>query len=725
MSNGSTSDRRAARRSEPMLRRIEEAVTKALNLLLERATQDDEIHIVDHKSWYVSAPDEGPLQDCEFGMILVLGREWLQEKRGRLSGKIGDEEEVERVIVELVQRIADRALAGPKGKELDAGGGLEGSPVFFTGAPYTSYVKQRKDAFSSNLDAAMITLGFFVPALKMHNEALRNTGLEGLREDARAKLPEFVDSLRDAALFICNEGIEYALQCRVQDNDRFDGFSSDPGSTTPGEDSFLDRPEDRLFFSWTACESISDLVEWREEYLERIEDQVASELLATIRRGIGELEGALQATGNWCEKTFENRFRTKKHILVSDLVERVLGGGEYEDTELDDLRDFAHHVYHISQYASIRSLVPELTTTREVREIFEWLHVLVADDIRGSQLDGTKHDDLFSILVRNYKLGSGEPREYTDDAWYPLVVRSLAGLLSRTIRDIAMRGNRKEVVELAIEYRRTLQDHVEKMLARRPGDRDETEKEDPAVVSSLWSFLGNEPYILYATQRTIFALICYGDFLIKVDEFVGPVGPDGGEEPDETPEAKLYRLLSTTLSETLIGPAVQEFLRRLASLADASTTVALPAEEWAAATIGAWLVDFAKIFHDCQAAESLEQQADRLRAARDYANRYRPSNSLRGNKKKGAEENSRELREQIEKIENLPDMREKLHQQDQWTKELLVPILFKSTFLELVGPPERLREFMGTDRTSIGKMIESAVDLHKSLRELDPGAKLS
>jgi len=143
---------------EPILVEIETHVRTALNVMFDTAMEGASPEIADRKDEETDLEPSGPLQDCEFGMILLQGRRWLAQREA-LNGSIADREAVERVVVQLVARVVDRALAGPKGGSTqDRGGELPGSEVFFTGDPYTKYRKQKLTYYSANVDSAMMTL---------------------------------------------------------------------------------------------------------------------------------------------------------------------------------------------------------------------------------------------------------------------------------------------------------------------------------------------------------------------------------------------------------------------------------------------------------------------------------------------------------------------------------------------------------------------------------------
>jgi hypothetical protein len=111
-------------------------------------------------------------------------------------------------------------------KSQDFGGEDPDSIVFFSGKPYTPHEKFDKLLFSANLDSSMIITGFLAIALKNYNEKLKQEKLS--TDDELPKLPEWVRTLRDAAIFVCTEGMEYINKCKWEENGKFAGFTCAP-----------------------------------------------------------------------------------------------------------------------------------------------------------------------------------------------------------------------------------------------------------------------------------------------------------------------------------------------------------------------------------------------------------------------------------------------------------------------------------------------------------------
>src|SRR6185369_16375746 len=130
---------------------------------------------------------------------------------------------------------------------------------FFTGEPYTQHSRGKK--YSANLDAAMIAIAFLILAVNRFHEQLSKDRPPQIKD---VPIPEWIQNQRDAVLFIIIEGLEYASQCRVIPSGKFLGFTCDPESNQDRPaDGGLELDVDRLFFTWTACETINDVMTWR------------------------------------------------------------------------------------------------------------------------------------------------------------------------------------------------------------------------------------------------------------------------------------------------------------------------------------------------------------------------------------------------------------------------------------------------------------------------------
>src|ERR1039458_2200614 len=118
-----------AKPPEPaMLKRVRQQVMLAVTELFHRATAsvaDDAIskttlRIEDNKL-ELDKQSSGSLMDCEFGMILLLVRDWFHEDQ--IEQEFFNNPKFERVILALVERVVDRVLgADPKNAPKNAGG---------------------------------------------------------------------------------------------------------------------------------------------------------------------------------------------------------------------------------------------------------------------------------------------------------------------------------------------------------------------------------------------------------------------------------------------------------------------------------------------------------------------------------------------------------------------------------------------------------------------------
>ena len=540
-------------------------------------------------------PKSGCLQDCEFGMILLLARDWFQDQN--FHEELFASPAFEQVVLALVERVADRVLQvdntlsrtneGGEGKRKQDGT----LTTFFTGEPYTKS-PGKLTKYSANIDSAMITVAFLGPAVKQYDRQLANCPYKP------QGLPAWVQNLRDAAVFIILDGLRYALDCRIIVDKGCQGFTSDPATRDkyPADGGFnAETTNDRLFFTWTACETINDITAWQKEYLEHAASVLPQPAVSDLNPLIEQLQESLDQAAAWLKKSklyYEN-FRTfvipNTEKLVSD------GWADERKDQFEKIEKAVQHVYHLSQYGAIRSLVPEDLDLAEVLTVVNKLDQLVRVSIMDSGLDASQDEYIFRTLTRNYGLGSSARggQKYADDAWYPLVVRSLSGLLSRTLKDFERRFLRSDVETLVDAFEKSLVLHYQNLLKRRPAGSD----------GKLWSFAVGKPYVLYATQRTIFALMTYVDFLTAVDRFLGGDGDvDIGKWREE-----LIRVAATKFADEIFGPTVDKILNRIkpgsqVDLHGADPTgrkIAMPVETWAAAAMSAWLSeitgDFDKI----------------------------------------------------------------------------------------------------------------------------------
>lgn len=540
------------------IKEIEDYVLNATNELLERvlSSAGDEILIEDRKQ---EGPRSGTLQDAEFGLMLLLALEQLGEA-DVLRGPIANPDKVDPLIVALVEKIVLRTTE--QGKDDFQGGELEqGSPVFFPGEPYTSWTFQGQDYTSANLDAAMLIVGFLAAAQMRYQPRLTSRLWE------KPDLAEFgIENFADAVLVVIHQGLLYAKKCRVFDHDgNFIGFSSDPYSAeNPGDAEVSD--EHRLFYTWTAAETLHELGGWADRIGSASFSKRLTKLLDDSLELLSELTASLKEAAAWCHRTFYFRFKSLDIPAVAEVVEQIepLDDNPKLDSELKAslkrVDSYVKNVYHISQYAAIRSIAPGTVSVDEVQELSNIMQQIVKDRIIDSGLDAADHKLLFNTLTMYYSLGCIKRPEdgYKDDAYFPLIVRSLSGLLSRTIEHLDSASSlRSEVDGLVRLYRRNLLEHYQNMVIRRAeGDSDRM----------LWSYAKNKPFVLYATQRTVIALLEYRRFLKAMQQFEGPSGQEL--------RSRLTELLSEQLARALLDPIVDDFL---VAVADQATSARLPA----------------------------------------------------------------------------------------------------------------------------------------------------
>jgi len=702
-------------RTAPDLSPIRKHVLQAVKVMFDRAIARgaDAPEVKDNKE---DLGTSGNLQDCEFGMILLLVREWLREESFEdefLASIRGPE--FSKAIIALVGRVVDRIL---RHQQSDEGGeGHNKQRSFFIGEPYTRYKKDPKDRaskYSANLDAAMITLAFLAPAIEQFNEELAKHEFDSRGLD----LADWVKSLRDAALFVILEGLRYALDCRVFKNGSFQGFTSDPKSNADRpEDGGIELDNDRLFFTWTACETINDMTAWRDSFInKRHAAEVPESAVTESKSLIKELESSLVQSAEWCETHFLPQFQEFVVPDTSELVRAVTQLGDRRLDELtpqiDKMENSVQYVYHLSQYAAIRSLAPERVSLDEVRLIADKLDRLVNTSILDSLLDISSNEELFRTLTRRYSLGISNPIGYADDAWYPLVVRSLSGLFSRTLGEIGKRFVRSEVLDLTRTFQRNIEGHVGKMTSRRPRVEDEGDEQ-------LWSFAKDSPYVLYATQRTIFALMQYGTFLQSVDEFL--------RKGDDRREEEMAMILARRFAE-LFKPVIKDLIEQttpppavvVATSPAPILDFPMPEEPWTAPAIQEWLVSFTEDFKRFQVAHNLSQRARTLLFIKKWVDGYRPSPQLQAVDQKRARESAEEQHEKLK--EEFKKIKSEL---GGWDDEMLTANLFGYLFRNhMQRSVSSIDSLLDDDSTDLWKLIQEAEAIQESLANADKTFKL-
>lgn len=621
------------------------------------------------------------MQNCEFGLALLASRKWLAQ-RGKLDGEIKDERRITDLVIHLLQDGVTRLTTASLEWK---GGELKESQVFFRGDPYTSISERRAVYSSANLDAAMLILGFFAGALEAHDQAIARVDLTAMKTLHGLG----VRTLRDAALLICREALRYALACRFEVNGQFQGFACDPTSTQAG----LLNDYDRLFFTWTTCETLHELLELSDwaAYLERVQVELADPRLATETRDLLlALEHDLSLASDWCLATFLGDFRKLDAPPIDVVVKAFAPLGEIGQPDPDikskavAVGDYVRNVYSISQYAAIRSIAPTKITIPEVRDILNLLQSLVETHILGSGLDEAVHPLLYQTLTRYYSLGNSNRKEYEDDAYFPLVVRSLSGLLARTITQLG--EAREPVLILVAEFRKSLHNLCKTMAERRPQDKEAESGDD-----LLWSVASSRPFLLYATQRTIFALLAYKDFLVEMERYENSPSPN---RPAATVEEQLRDALAQSLASALFGPVVEMFMRKVGPLpapgrtagaesGRAASDSTFPQASWAREILLDWLRGLVTEF-DSQIESALLQDASslvELRSRIQVAEQSAPNGKL-----------TLDMQRVMNNLLTIPRLRS-LHESGQWEEDSILRALGEH-LLHATLPQGTLRERM-------------------------------
>jgi hypothetical protein len=687
---------------------INKNISEAVNEMFRRVTSDgNKGHKIEDEKEY---PDvyEGVLQDCEFGMILILARDWLKSHT-MLSGPIAQDKDVKPIVIEIFERTIGRIFVNNNDKydEMNVGGEAEDSIVFFSGEPYTYFNSKEGTIFSANLDAAMITTAFLASALKYCNKELKEKDII-LNPKVKEKLPIWVKTLRDIGLFVIKEGLEYAIDCKVYYENKFSGFTCDPTSILDKNEKLLLEPNDRLFYTWTACETINDLVTLI-DYIEKLENKkIANELTGLIT----ELQSAITEAGSWAYRIFYSALINFERIDVKTVIDDIQNeklDKEKKDKLVNDLKKYVQNSYHISLYSAIRSLTPGIVLVPEIEFISKKLNDLVINDIIESGLDAiTDNRKIYNTLTRSYSLGNSNKLDYTDDAYYPMVVRSLSGLLTRTISSFD-EENRDKLLKLVYGFRATLKVHVEDYLIKRRPQKDEDKK--------LWAVAVDKPYALYATQRTIFGLITYGAFLEKMDAFER-VGISSTEEAQK----RLQDKLAKSIAKNLLGPDVIKELIEFSStvVTEKDQTVPqkfpLPEPKWAQDTLIEWLSKFTNDFENSKVESFIKQQAESLKTLWEY----KPPKNIKRDKKEKISEFLKNMKNRVEEIfENqlIGNQLKDIHKSKKWEIEKIVHLLFKYMFFQFIESDRKSIKDLKSPSIDLWGNIKSAIDYINSINQ--------
>jgi hypothetical protein len=681
-----------------LLSEIETHILNAVNELLQRAYtgEGSAPSVKDRKP---DAPPSGTLQDCEFGLLVLKSLEWLSE-RNRLEGALGEPGKIQKLVLGLVQETVKKITSISL---TFVGDDPKGSAAFFSGEPYTLQRSEFGDTFLANLDAAMLIIAFLSAALEKYDKQLSDITFapsERLKKHG-------IRSLRDAALLVCNEGFIYATKCKVSEKGQFLGYTCDPKSNQSrgnGGDPGSLSEYDRLFFTWTTCETLYELADWG-AYLDSVEKQeTAPSFVQNTKALLAELLQDLKSASTWCSqhilKLLRENLRSENIPQVISIVGEFqdLGQDEPPSPELEEkyrqLVAYVAHSYHLSQYAAIRSIEPTGISVTEVDEILSRLDTLVTQHVLASGLDVARHKYLFKALTRRYSLGSPN-RDYKDDAYFPLVVRSLSGLLTRTITDLTKSPDvsPEQIKKLVLGFNRSLRGLYTALVGRRPKRIDDGD-------DCLWSFVADQPYVLYATQRTVFALMEYARFL--------EVAANWRSSSDEELEKQLREMLAKNLVEALLGnvarKVVESFSDRLRTQSQPldgdghapQVALVFPKAEWTHDVMQEWLASFSSAFEEQQIENLLEHYFKKLKWLRDQ--------HLDPGKSQGNRRHTTMLRELLELVKKTPDL-DNLYDKSPWEPSTIIPILFKYTFQEIFSL-EGLRQKI--EKTTLVETINSA-----------------
>lgn len=549
---------------------------KALNVVLGRALENNK-HVLDQKE-----PAEGPVQDSEFGMILLMGRKWLR-KLDKLEGTLANEDNVADISLELLRRTSERIL-GLRFAEEDKR--EDNKQVYFSGSPYATIVGKIPKSYD-NVDAAALILSFLCVVSEEYWETIASQP-HGFGEAVPAALGK---TLLEATVYLIQEGIGYLTRCADIDSETelCLGWTCRPGFTIKEG-----QERDRLFFTWTVSETIEDLKEW--EGMKKLQ-QFSAEVAQTIENGINDLLRLRDEAAQSCDHEFSNLLQVRgKRKDVRELM---------KTNDVDTIREYVQNVYHLSQFGAILSLSPKLLSLEKIDNICDALDYIVNRQIIGSTLDAVpkaENPKLFRSLTREYQIGD-IGIGYYDDAYYPLVVRAISALLYRSIDTLSTAPNvtKQQIRTLLDKNEKNLLSHVENLTDRHPKKLEEGDE-------FLWSFARDSEYVFYATERTIFALMHYGDFLEAAHKFRTSME----EGPPKEIEEAVRQVLANKFVE-LFEPCAKEIAKQMSGRYEGSGPRIAELDQlapWVRNVFGAWLQKLIGEF----VRTKIDQQVDKVLA---------------------------------------------------------------------------------------------------------------
>jgi hypothetical protein len=336
---------------------------------------------------------------------------------------------------------------------------------------------------------------------------------------------------------------------------------------------------------------------------------------------------------------------------------------------------FCDYVFTISHYAAIRSIRSEDLSVAEVRGVANSLDSVVRIQILDSGLDRSRNDQLIWALTRIYKLGSISKVEYPDDAYYPLVVRSLAGLLSRTLQDLREGEDETSIRSLVDFFHDALHFHCNRMLERRPSDDEDKD---------LWSYaVGtyvDSEYVLYATQRTLFSLIEYLEFLAEVER-AQLVTRSSATSTAEI-EGRLVDLLAKNFARQLMSTEVTNLL---ATIGPGNS---LPDNRWVKGVLSEWSGAAKSYFDGEKFKPEVLDYATRLIRIWEIWSEVEGKEPASGNKRRY--ENTENALQRIFKLDGLGKRLRELYDSKSWNREEVAATLAAHALRQMLPEPQTI-----------------------------------
>ncbi|MBN2082123.1 hypothetical protein JW859_07935 [bacterium] len=528
---------------------------------------------------------------------------------------------------------------------------------------------------------------------------------------------------------------------------------------------------DRLFYTYSVMETIEDLKRWSDSYLSEILSNTAlgkekSELVRSIQTQVEWLRLRASEAFIWTNDMLGqylagdgsgglgSSFKDKYGLDLAEIVNQVhsleteyLKEGVPQEKELnrkidEEIAPHVQQVFYLSHLLAVRSMTIANLDVDDTLQLIKSTHKIMQEDVIASGLDNTLHGDLARSLQRKYSFGSSLDILLIDDACVGLVFRGIAGVILRIIQSAKHRESAgfKAFINEALEI---VESEYDALVNRHPAVIHDFKPDRSALGSAnlyaeisgskwgmrsvetdrrLWSFMDGGPYVLYATQRTILAMLVLSDLLDEYEDYLGRGSVD-------VIQNRIKDTLTKSLAEALVAPLMSTVMDDLAKqVQNWAGSLVKPAAEakpqapvsalptwieepaWLNEIVHGWLrgeVDeFVEELSGKQVKDLIKQKASILFNYRSaYLENTDDSSSKAALKKEYKARWSEILKDEIVG-ENLKRMHES---EGLWTEENVREELLRNVLVSFLKPGEKLRltQFITENKTALLEEIQS------------------